>query len=742
MAANRIQLRGFLIVTKFLRQLSALGTLAFAWPVLGFAQAPGPSMPVFVPTAATVPAQLPAQMGAAMQAQVPPPANGATTNGTGQTLNFKDADIREFIAAVSDITGRAFIVDPRVEGKVNVISARPMDADEIYQVFESVLRVHGFATVAAGNMIKIVPEALAKQDGSASPVVNGPDTLITKLIPLRFVSAQELVPILTQLVPQSGQVSVHQGSNSLLITDRAGNLARIESIIRRIDQASDASVEVISLNHANAAELARTIALLDEGKGSALGVGPTTAKVLADTRTNSLLVSGDRAARLRTRALVSHLDTPLESGESTQVVYLRNATAKDLVPILEATAATLAGDSANKEQARKSTVQAHDETNAIVITADPAVYRALVAVIRQLDVRRAQVLIEGVIAELTDDRTREFGVQWQATDINVQPDGTLGSGVVGGTNFPRAGGVGSILGAAVNPLSLGSGLNLGYVRGTITLPGSNTPILDIGALVSALASDGRSNILSTPNIVTLDHHEAEIKVGQKVPFLTGQYTNTSTTGGANQPTNPFQTIEREDVGLKLKVTPHINEGDSVRLDLVQEVSSLAPSPAGAVDLVTNNRQISTSVLVPDGVMLVLGGLISDEVRNSITKVPALGDIPVLGNLFRYRNSTRLRRNLMVFLKPTILRDAYLEQAVSSDKYNYIRTEQLRRREADGRDGRENPILPPLTQPPLPPESERVPEGAAIEPAADGTRVARGRLDAAPALPAVPVAPSR
>ncbi len=715
-----------------------VGALAMAWPALAPAQSPDAALPVFVPTSTAVPAQLPTQMAAAAQAQVAAPVPVATPAGTGQTLNFKDADIREFIAAVSDITGRAFIVDPRVEGKVNVISARPMDPEEIYQVFESVLRVHGFATVAAGSMIKIVPEALAKQDGSASPVVNGPDTLITKLIPLRYVSAQELVPILTQLVPQSGQVSVHQGSNSLLITDRAGNLARIESIVRRIDQASDASVEVIALNHANASELARTIALLDEGKAGALGVGPTSAKVLADTRTNSLLVSGDRAARLRTRALVSHLDTPLESGESTQVVYLRYATAKDLVPILEATAATLAGDSSAEGQVRKATVQAHDETNAVVITADPAVYRALVAVVRQLDIRRAQVLIEGVIAELTDDRTRDIGVQWQATDVNVQSDGTLGSGVFGGTNFPRAGGVGSILGAAVNPLSLGAGLSLGYVRGAIRLPGSDTPILDIGALVSALASDGRSNILSTPTLVTLDHHEAEIKVGQKVPFITGSFTSTGT-GGAGQPTNPFQTIEREDVGLKLKVTPHINEGDSVRLDLVQEVSSLAPSPAGAVDLVTNNRQISTSVLVPDGVMLVLGGLISDEVRNSVSKVPALGDIPVLGNLFRYRNSTRLRRNLMVFLRPTILRDAFLEQAVSSDKYNYIRTEQLKRREADGRDGRENPILPPLSQPPLPVDRERLPEGAAVEPAADGTRVARGRVQPAPP-PASSVAP--
>ncbi len=680
------------------------GLLALFLVLPALAQSP-PAMPVFVPTQAVA---------------VPAEAATAAPIG-GQTLNFKDADIREFIAAISDITGRAFIVDPRVEGRVNVISARPMDADEIYQVFESVLRVHGFATVAAGNMIKIVPEALAKQDGSGTPQIAGPDTLVTKLIPLRYVSAQELVPILTQLVPQSGQVSVHQGSNSLLITDRAGNLARIESIVRRIDQASDASVEVIALSHANASEIARTIALLDEGKANLAGVGPSTAKVLADTRTNSLLVSGDRAARLRTRALVSHLDTPLESGESTQVIYLRYANAKELVPILEATAATLAGDSGEKDKARSATVQAHEETNAVVITADPAVYRALVAVIRQLDIRRAQVLIEGVIAELMEDRSREIGVQWQATDVNVQADGTLGSGVFGGTNFPRAGGAGGILGTAVNPLTIGSGLTLGYVRGAITLPGSTTPILDIGALVSALASDGRSNILSTPNLVTLDHQEAEIKVGQKVPFLTGQYTNTSTNGGTNQPTNPFQTIEREDVGLSLKVTPHINEGDSVRLDLVQQVSSLAPSPLGAVDLVTNNREITTSVLVPDGVTLVLGGLISDEVRHSVTKVPALGDIPVLGNLFRYRNTSRMRRNLMVFLKPTILRDPFLEQAVSSEKYNFIRTEQLQRQQSEGREGRDNAILPPLVQPPVPVEA------AVIEPEADGARVARGRV---------------
>lgn len=601
------------------------------------------------------------------------------------TLNLKDADIRVFIETVSDITGKSFIVDPRVEGKVNIISKKPMDAEAVYQTFESVLRINGYAAIPSGNMVKIVPEAVAKQDGDARAAASpGPDTLLTRVVELKHVSAAELVPLLTQLIPQSGQVSVHGASNSLLLTDRAGNLSRVEAIIRRIDMASDSAIEMIALQHASATELARTLTLLaGEDKAAAIN-GATGPKVFADARTNSILLSGDRAARLRLRTLISSLDTPLDGGDTTQVVYVRYAKAADLVPILEQAAATLTQQSPAKDAAKSATIQAHAETNALVISADPSVFRALQSVIRQLDVRRAQVLIEGVVAEVSDEYAREIGVQWQSTNLDNRADGSIGSGYLGGTNFPGSNNAGSILGAALNPLGVGSGLNVGYVGGAVTLPGSDTPILQIGALVRALGGDGRNNILSRPSLVTLDNQQTELTVGQEVPFIQGEFTTNvanpnSAQGGLLG--NPFRTIERKEVGLKLKVTPHINEGDSVRMDIELESSSLASStPSGASDLVTNKRTLSNTVLVPDRSLLVLGGLISSEVRETVSKVPGLGSIPLLGNLFRHRSAAALKRNLMVFLKPTILRDAATEAAVSSEKYNFIRAEQLKARE--------------------------------------------------------------
>lgn len=622
------------------------------------------------------------------------------------TLNLKDADIRVFIATVSEITGKSFIVDPRVEGKVNVVSTKPMDAAEVYRTFESILRVHGYAAVPSGSMVKIVPEAIAKQDGDATSTPSGgPDAIVTRVVELRHVAAAELLPILQQLVPQSGQVAPVNGANALLITDRAGNLARVEAIIRRVDQASDAAIEVIPLQHASAAELARTLSMLAEEKGAAAAAGVPT-KVFADARTNSVLLSGDRAARLRMRTLIGHLDTPLENSDSTNVVYLRYAKAEDLVPVLDQTAAALTKQATGEGAAKNATIQAHAETNALIVTADPAVFRALASVIRQIDIPRAQVLIEGVVAELSDEYAREIGVQWQSTNLQENADGSLGEGYIGGTNFPGQGGAGGILGAAVNPGSVGSGLNIGYVGGTITLPGSDEPILQIGALVRALGGDGRNNILSSPSVVTLDNQETELSVGQEVPFIQGEFTtNVANPTGENSAAgllgNPFRTIERKEVGLKLTVTPRINEGDSVRMDIKLESSSLAPTPAGASDLITNKRTLSNSVLVPDGNMLVLGGLISNETRENVSKVPGLGDIPVVGNLFRYRSSNTLKRNLMIFLKPTILRDRATEMAVSGEKYNFIRAEQLKARERSDKLTRpqDHAVLPELQEKP-------------------------------------------
>jgi general secretion pathway protein D len=618
------------------------------------------------------------------------------------TLNLKDADIRVFIATVSEITGKSFIVDPRVEGKVNVVSTKPMNPDEVYRTFESVLRVHGFAAIPSGSMVKIVPEAIAKQDGDIGSVSSGgPDALVTRVIELKHVGANELLPILQQLVPQSGQVSPVAGANALVITDRAGNLARVESIIRRVDQASDAAVEVIPLQHASAAELARTLSSLGEDKSPAALAGVQT-RVFADARTNSILLSGDRAARLRIRTLIGHLDTPLENSDSTNVVYVRYAKAEELVGVLEQTAATLTRQGGGENAVKEASIQAHAETNALIITADPAVFRGLSAVIRQLDIPRAQVLIEGVVAELSDEYAREIGVQWQSTNLQNNPDGSIGNGVIGGTNFPGQNGAGGILGAAINPASVGAGLNLGYVGGTITLPGSDEPILQIGALVRALGGDGRNNILSSPSVVTLDNQETEFTVGQEVPFIQGEFTTnvanpTGEDAAAGLLGNPFRTIERKEVGLKLTVTPRINEGDAVRMDIKLESSSLAPTPAGASDLITNKRTLANSVLVPDGNMLVLGGLISNETRENVSKVPGLGDIPVIGNLFRYRSSNTLKRNLMIFLKPTILRDRATSADVTNAKYNFIRTQQIEARERRDNLTRpsDNALLPEL-----------------------------------------------
>lgn len=664
---------------------------------------------------------LAAALCAPLAAQAPPPVpqvsvpdpRAATleapprTPGQGRhTLNLKAADIGVLIETVSQITGKSFIVDPRVEGRVTVISTAPQSPAEIYETFLSVLRVHGYAAVASGEMIKIVPDAIAMQDGSVGNGGGGADALVTRVVELRHVSAAEMAQLLRPLAPQQATLSPHASSNSLLITDRAGNVERLVALIRRIDTSSDAAVEVIALRHASAAEVARTLSTLDAGAAPGAAPGGNS-KLIADDRTNSILLSGDRAQRLRLRGLIAHLDTPLDGGENTQVVYLRYARAADLVPILDSVAGTLTGVATPAEGqsggAKLATIQPHEETNALVITSSPAVFRELSAVVRQLDIRRAQVLVEAVIAEVSDDLADELGIQWQSTNV----DGPNDTGVIGGTNFGGTGGAGGLLGSigSDNPISAlaGNGLNLGYFGGSVTLPigpgGEDVTVLQIGALVKALRGDGRANVLSSPSVVTLDHTEAEFKVVQEVPFLTGQYTNTSTNGGQNQPTNPFQTVERKDVGLILTVTPHINEGDSVRLDLKQEVSSLAPTVSGAVDLITFKRELTTSVLVPDGGMLVLGGLSSEEAVQNVQGVPGLSRVPLLGNLFKSRRSTRSKRQLMIFLRPIILRDAATEASISNEKYNFLRTEQLRMRENRELKFREQqPVLPELPPP--------------------------------------------
>ena len=616
------------------------------------------------------------------------------------TLNLKDADIGALIGTVAEVTGTNFIVDPRVKGKVTVVSSRPMESDEVYQVFLSILKVHGFAAVPSGSVVKIVPDVNAKSEGVPTVTEKEPgrgDEVVTRVIEVNNVSAAQLVPILRPLVPQQGHMAAYPGTNVLIVSDRAENIERLVSIVKRMDQRGDSEIEVMPLQYASAAEVVRIITALDRPQPGQPQDPAGASSVIADERTNSVLIGGGKAERLRLRMVISHLDTPLDRGGNTHVIYLKYAKAEDLVQVLTGVSTSLAEEqkgqapAANVEAAL--TIQADENANALVINAPPDVYRSLAAVVRQLDIRRAQVHVEAVIAEISTDKAVELGIQWRGTDD------LSGSGVIGGTDFPATGT--SINTVARNPLNAGAGLSLGYFEGTITLPGAGE-ILNLGALVRALSSDSASNILSTPNLVTLDNQEAEIIVAQNVPFVTGSFSNTGATEGA---TNPFQTIQRQDVGLTLKVKPQINEGDAIKLEIEQEISSVGEK-ADAVDIVTNKRSIKTVVMVDDHQLVVLGGLLDDTLTENVQKVPLLGDLPLLGNLFKSRRSTKVKRNLMVFIQPSIIRDAAYFNATSSGKYNYMRGLQTKQREAGVNllPDSDAPILPeyPESAPTLPP----------------------------------------
>ncbi len=610
------------------------------------------------------------------------------------TLNFKDAELESVIGWVAEQTGKNFIVDPRVKSKVTIISGKPLNKDEVYQVFLSVLEVHGFAAVPSGDVIKIIPDVNAKQSGVpvARPGHRGKgDEMITQVIQLENVPAAQLVPILRPLIPQQGHMVAYPPSNVLIISDRAVNIERISEIIDRIDVPSvENEIEIIPLQHASAAEVVRILTALEQQsrqavqrQGAADLDGKTT--FIADERTNSVLLGGGKSDRLRLRALISHLDVPLEREGNIHVVYLRYADAKELMPVLTGIGQSVA----QQEQAKKGaappataqnqpfTLQADESTNALVITAPLEVYRSLLAVIHQLDVRRAQVLVEGIIAEVSLNKAAELGIQWLM-------DGTpSGNGPIGLTNFNNSGGssLGNIATTAAGAttsastaglasLLLPEGMTLGVGR-------FNSDSFNFAVLLRALQGDGSTNVLSTPSLLTLDNQEAEIVVGQNVPFLTGSF---STVSGATTPTNPFQTIQRQDVGLTLKVKPQINEGNTIKLDVEQKVDSLAAGVRGAADLVTNTRSIKTTVLVDDGEVVVLGGLLKDDLQETEQKVPGLGDLPLLGGLFRYKSSNKQKTNLMVFLHPVIMRDESLLANVSGEKYNYMRAKQLEMRE--------------------------------------------------------------
>ena len=583
------------------------------------------------------------------------------------TLNFSDTDINAVINAVAKLTNKNFIVDPRVKGKVTVITHQSMSKDEVYKVFLSVLKVHGYAAIPGESVIKIVPEVNAKQD--SIPNVNNShfedgDGIVTQVIKIKNVDAAQLVPILRPLVPQRGHLAAYPASNVIIISDSAANISRLSQIIRRIDLAVNDEIEVIPLQHATASELVRLINQLNRPDPKK----KSTQTIVADDRTNSILLGGDRSARLHLRAIISHMDIPVDIGGDAHVIYLRYAKAKDLVPVLTGVSKSLRsprgkGKAVVQRQTNIS-IQADEGSNALVINAPPGVFRSLRNVVSKLDIKRAQVIVESIIAELSYQKASEFGVQWAA-------DGTSGgrSGPIGLLNFS----VGSSL-LGVNGASLDSPPSGGLDGLSIGLGSITDNVLSVGALIRALAGDASTNILSTPTLVTMDNEEAEIVVGQNIPFVTGSYTSTG--AGSSTPGNPFQTIQRQDVGLTLKIKPQINEGNTIKLDIVQEVSSLAASVEGSADLITNKRSIKTSVMVNDNQMVVLGGLIEDALRETEQKVPGLGDIPILGWMFKYKKQQKMKTNLMVFLHPTILQTAEVLDYYTNEKYNYVRSRQV------------------------------------------------------------------
>lgn len=597
---------------------------------------------------------------------------------TGVTLNLKDADIRSLIETVAEATGRNFVVDPRVKAKVTVVSARPMSREEVYQVFLSVLQVHGYAAVQVGEIIKILPDVNAKQGpvATAGGETQGTgDELVTRVVQINHVPAAQMVPILRPLVPQQGHLAAYPNSNVLVVSDRAANIQRLITIISRIDRPDSQEIEVVPLEHASATEVVRIINSLNQQAGQA-GQVPGQTTLAADERTNSILLSGDSSARVRVRGLIAHLDTPLEGGGgNTQVVFLKYATAAELAPILlgisqfeqeETQQAGQAAAGTPASSSKKVDIQADETNNALIITAEPAKFENLRRIINQLDVRRAQVLVEAIIAEVSNELSKDLGVEF----AYVPTDRSSGTTPAFGTLFPDETNIAAALtGDAIGALSA---VTTGAFIGAAKLSGKDR----FAAILRALEGDAATNILSTPQLLTLDNEEAEIVVAQNVPFITGSFTNTGA-GGGDTAVNPFQTIEREDVGITLRITPQINEGDSVLLDVEQESSSIATSAdVGASDLITNKRSIRTSVLARDQQTIVLGGLIEDSYTDNVQKVPLLGDIPLLGHLFRSTATTKDKQNLMVFIHPVIIRDDATSTFTTNSKYNFLRARQI------------------------------------------------------------------
>jgi general secretion pathway protein D len=696
----------------------------------------------------TAPMRL-AAIAAALMLILPPAQAQESTSLSGEkvTLNFVNADLEATVRAVGSYVNKSFLIDPRVKGTINLSSDKPLTRSQVLTALYASLRLQGFAAVEVGGVVRIVPEADAKlQGGSASLKPSGSgDQIVTQVFRLQNESAQNLVPVLRPLIAPNNTINAYPGNNTLVITDYAENMTRLAAIIAAIDSSPTNEAEIIAINNGTALDIATAVQRLAEGTTDPA----QRVTVLADPRTNSLIVRAGSAARLaQIKSLITRLDMPTVGTGNLHVVVLRNAEAVKLAQTLQgilggsggsggnagqSTAASLSnqnaslgspnasasgaassGASASFGQSSSGNAVTVSAPNGTSITADPAnnaliirapepVYREIRSIIERLDMRRAQVLIESLIVEVTAEKAAELGIQWAGLSGNSDSAyrvGAVSSSSVGGSNnnlLSLATGGGQVL--------PGAGLNLGIFRqvgGQISL----------GALARALESDSNTNILSVPNIVTLDNEEARFIVGQNVPFITGQYSSgSSTTGGAA--VNPFQTIERKDVGLSLRVKPQVSEGGTVRLAIYQEVSSVKDSTTSGI--ITDKRALETNVLVDDGSIIVLGGLMQDSVTDSVDKVPGLGNLPLVGGLFRYDKRKRSKTNLMVFLRPTVIRDANASNSLVADRYDAIRALQ---QQAVPDNSRIMPNFPPPTLPERPtvnPNEKQAPAAATPAP---------------------------
>ncbi len=587
------------------------------------------------------------------------PALAALNNNTGTVrINMNNAEIRTVIQWIAEKTNKNFIIDPRVKGRISVLSNQPMSMAQAYQVFLTALDVYGFAAVESGNNVKIIPNAQARSAGL--PIVetfSNPDAdnseLVLHVIKVNNISANEVVTILRPLVPQTGHLGAFPSSNSVIIADRANNINRLSKLINYIDSTGDLNIEVIALTHATADDVVNVLQpLLKSGKSSSdiAGMGINFA---TDARSNSILMTGNEEKRALVRDLIDSLDRPLQGNGNTKVVFLNYIDAEEIKPILDGMTGSITKDEKNVSLADADiNIQSSDTNNALIITGPPSILESIETVITELDVKRSQVMIEAIIVEVTDSFSNTLEILWGTSP-------TLSGGV---SSANLLGSTTSTLAVSDNPGAalFQSGLNWGFFRN-----GS------LRTLLHAVASDNNNNVLSTPSIITIDNEEAEILVGSNVPFVTGSQTSAATTA-----TNPFRTIQREDIGITLKITPKVSKQRTITLAVEQEVESVREEQISAAqDLVTDKRSIKTNVLVDDGTILVLGGLIEDRTTRNKTKVPLLGDIPLVGRFFSSDSKTVRKQNLMVFIKTTIIDDLSLAEKKTRESYNDIREKQ-------------------------------------------------------------------